>query len=267
MGKKVCLFIVDPQIDFCDPTGKLSVKGADEDMKRLAAMIRRTKRDLEECVVTLDSHRAIHIASPIFWKDKDGNHPNPFTLINIDDVAGSNPKWRATNLGYQQRSVEYVQKLKDNNRYQLCIWPEHCLIGSVGAAVYPPLFEALGVWEQQFAVVNYVTKGSNPFTEHYSVLKADVFDPEDPGTGLNTSLIKLLQEMDVVAVGGEASSHCIANSVVDVANNFGEDNIRKLIYLEDACSPVPGYEHLEKAFLDEMTKRGMKVSTTEKFLR
>jgi len=267
MGKKVCLLVVDPQVDFCDPAGKLYVKGAEQDMSRLATLIRRAKGDIEEICCTMDQHRAIHVAHPIWWKDKDGNHPAPFTLINVDDVTGPSPKWHATNAGYQQRSVEYVQKLKANGRYVLCIWPPHCLIGSFGASVYPELFKAFQEWEEQFAVVNYVTKGSNPFTEHYSAVQADIFDPEDPGTGLNTNLIKLMQEMDVIAIGGEASSHCVASTVTDIANNFGEDNVRKFVYLQDACSPVTGFESLEKGFLDAMVKRGMKVSTTDKFLR
>lgn len=280
--KKVCLLIVDPQVDFCDPgekltlkdgssmdrpTGKLYVKGAEEDMRRLADMVRRTKKDLEEIVVTLDSHRTLHIAHPIWWRDSAGEHPKPFTLLNVSDVTGPTAKWRATNQAYQQRSEEYVQKLKVNGRYVLCIWPPHCLIGSAGYQVMPVLFDALCEWEQEFAAVNYVTKGSNIFTEHYSAVKADVYDSEDPGTGLNTNLIKLMQEMDLIAIGGEASSHCVASTVRDIANNFGEDNIRKFMYLEDACSPVPGFEQFEKDFVKEMIDRGMKVTTTDKFLR
>jgi nicotinamidase/pyrazinamidase len=132
--------------------------------------------------------------------------------------------------------------------------------------VLPVLFDALCEWESQFAAVNYVTKGSNIFTEHYSAVQADVFDPEDPGTGLNTDLIKTLQDMDVIAIAGEASSHCVASTVRDIADNFGEDNVRKFLYLQDACSPVPGFEQLERDFLDDMVKRGMQVSTTDKFL-
>jgi len=266
MGKKVCLLVVDPQYDFCDPNGKLSVSGADKDMERLSKLVTRAKGDIEEIVVTLDSHRTLHIAHPIWWKDADGGHPAPFTLINEEDVVGDDPKWRATNPAYQKRSVEYVKSLKANGRYVLCIWPPHCLIGSGGYQVLPVLFDALCDWEQQFAAVNYVTKGSNIFTEHYSAVQADVFDPEDPGTGLNTDLIRTLQDMDVIAIAGEASSHCVASTVRDIADNFGEDNVRKFLYLEDACSPVTGFEGLEKAFLDDMTKRGMQVGTTDKFL-
>jgi nicotinamidase/pyrazinamidase len=270
MAKKVVLLSIDPQFDFCDPTGKLSVKGADKDMQRLAKMMTRCQGDLDEVIVTLDSHRTLHIAHPIWWEDAQGNHPNPFTLITEADVVGSNPKWKATNPGYRDRSVEYVQSLQKNGRYVLCIWPPHCLIGSDGYKVQPVLFEALCAWENaRFGAVNFVTKGSNMFTEHYSACQADVYDPEDPKTGLNTDLLGVLQDPEVALIGisGEASSHCVANTIRDIAKNFGEDNVKKFTYIEDTCSPVPGFENLATDFLNEMTGRGMKVTTSDKFLR
>ena len=266
--RKICLLCVDPQMDFTNPTGKLFVKGADKDMERLAKMIKRIKGDIEEAIVTVDQHRSLHIAHPIWWVDANGNHPNPFTLITEADVIGKNPKWKAFNPGYQQRSIEYVQALAKNNRYILNVWPPHCLISSIGATVHPDVFNALCEWENEFfAAVNYVTKGSNIFTEHYSFLLSDVFDPEDPKTGLNTDLIKTLQDFDVIAISGEASSHCVASGILDVANNFGEENIKKFVYLEDTCSPVPGFEKNAEDFVNSMTKRGMKVMTSDKFLK
>lgn len=269
-NKKVVLLTIDPQVDFCTPAGKLSVKGADKDMERLAKMVRRCKKDLDDIIVTLDSHRSIHIAHPVWWIDEKGNHPNHYTLISEDDVTGNNPKWRAYNKGFQQRSVEYVKKLKQNGRYALYIWPPHCLIGSDGYKVQPVLFEALCDWEDQFAMVNYITKGSNPYTEHYSAVCADVYDAEDAkGTGLNTDLLDLLKDPDVTMIGlaGEASSHCLKFTAEDVANNFGEDNIKKFVFLEDCASPVTGFEQQAADFVNAMTKRGMKVMTSDKFLK
>lgn len=268
MSKKVVLLTIDPQVDFCSPTGSLFVSGADKDMQRLSTMVKRIKGDLSDIVCTLDSHRTLHIAHPIWWEDAQGNHPAPFTLINEADVTGANPKWQATNPAYRQRSIEYVKTLAVNGRYVLCIWPPHCLIGSQGYAVYPELFDAFCEWENQFAAINYVTKGSNVFTEHYSALLADVFDPEDPNTGLNTNLLNLCQDPNValIAISGEAGSHCVPNTIRDIANNFGEDNIKKFRLLEDTISPVPGFEKLQEDFINEMVGRGMEVTTSDKFL-
>ena len=109
-----------------------------------------------------------------------------------------------------RRALTYVQTLAKNGRYPLCIWPPHCLIGSPGHAVMPELFAALLDWEQRFALVDYVTKGSNIWTEHYSAVQADVPDPADPGTQINTALIQTLLKADMIAVAGEAGSHCLA---------------------------------------------------------
>jgi nicotinamidase-related amidase len=263
---RVELLIIDPQIDFCDPDkGALYVKGAEQDIKRLSAMVRRVGAKLDDIHVTLDSHHLVDIAHPIFWRDTAGNHPAPFTLISAADVESG--KWTATQPGLYRRALEYVQTLEKNGRYVLCIWPPHCLIGSPGHAIMPELFAALQEWEKRFAVVDLVTKGSNIMTEHYSAIKAEVPDPEDPATQINTRLIETLQEADIIAVAGEAGSHCLANTVRDIADSFADDRaISKIVLLEDATSPVPGFEGFQDAFLAEMTARGMKRTTTTDFL-
>lgn len=265
---KVVLLSIDPQYDFCSPDGALSVPGADKDMERLAAMVGRCKKDIDDIIVTLDSHRTLHIAHPIWWSDKDGNHPAPFTLINEEDVTGSDPKWTATNPGFRSRSIEYVQELKKNNRYVLCVWPPHCLIGSRGTMVQPVLFDALCAWEAQFAAVNYVTKGSYMFTEHYSAVKADVFAPEEPSTGLNNKIIKIVAdpEVSMILISGEASSHCVAHTVKDIVSEFGEENIKKFVFLEDTSSPVPGFEKQAEDFINDMSSRGMKIDRSDNIL-
>ncbi|MCP4131362.1 MAG: hypothetical protein GY754_10315 [bacterium] len=266
MAAKIQLLIIDGQFDFCDPKGALYVPGAEEDMRRLAAMIKNGKDKIDEIRATLDSHRKLHIAHPIWWVNKDGKHPDPFTIISYDDVTGKNPEWTAYNPGFRDRSIEYVRKLKENGKYTLAIWPPHCLIGSKGHQVYPELYEAFDEWEEQFAAVDYVTKGVNMFTEHYSAVKADVEDPEDHTTLLNTDFIKKLQEADRIGIAGEALSHCVASTVTDVANEFGEENIKKFVLLEDATSPVPGFENLGLDFVSAMIKRGMQVAKTTDFL-
>jgi nicotinamidase-related amidase len=112
-----------------------------------------------------------------------------------------------------------------------------------------------------------VTKGSNLWTEHYSAVQADVPDPEDPDTQLNMRLIETLQEADEIILAGEARSHCLANTVLDIANNFGEENIKKMVLLEDGTSDVPGFENLGEDFVKEMKGRGMRISTTTDYLK
>lgn len=265
---RVELLIIDPQNDFCDPKGSLFVANANNDMELLAGMVKRVGNKLFDIHITLDTHHFVDIAHPIFWTDSQGKHPDPFTIITADDVL-NNGAWRTTNPAMQDRAGDYVKQLRDNGRYPLCIWPPHCLVGSWGYGVFPCLYEELLKWEESFAMVDYVTKGSNFWTEHYSAVQADVPDPEDPDTQLNLKeggLIDTLQKADIIALAGEARSHCLANTVRDIANNFGEENVSKMYLLEDATSDVPGFENLGNDFVSEMTNRGMKLATTVDFL-
>jgi len=264
--KKVHVLVIDPQVDFCDPAGSLYVNGADKDMERLAAMIKRLKDKIDDIHVTLDSHHFVDVAHPIMWRDSKGSNPAPFTIISKNDVVSG--VWTPAMPSLTTKMIAYLDALETSGRYPLCIWPPHCLIGSNGASVYPVLFDSLVEWEKEFAMVDYVTKGSNIYTEHYSAVLAEVPDAEDASTQINTGLINTLMEADIIAIAGEAGSHCVANTVRDIANNFNDDSyIQKLVILTDAISPVTGFEKNQDDFIAEMTKRGMQLSTTTEFLK
>jgi nicotinamidase-related amidase len=285
-AQRIDLLVIDPQNDFCDipeaelpadpaaaATGtrkaiarpSLPVAGADADLKRLAAFIDRIGRKLYDIHVTLDSHNPVDIAHPAWWVNGQGASPAPFTMISVADVKTG--LWRARNPLAQAHSLKYVEALAANGRYSLVIWPEHCLIGSWGHNVHSAVKASLDRWaREKLEVVDFVTKGSNSMTEHYSAVQAEVPDPSDPSTMLNGRLIKTLAEADLVVIAGEALSHCVANTVRDIANNFGEDNIRKLVLLTDCASSVPGFEDLGKQFVQEMISRGMQTATSRDFL-
>lgn len=296
---KTVMFIVDPQNDFCLPPGNrfglpegaLRVVGADEDMERLAQLILSAVQRIDDIHVTLDSHLPLHIAHQPMWMDANGNPPPLFTIMSeeggevfghqIDPATGN-----ATMVGTFRTikpmmftdpvtnerlpwGVHYCRTLKANGRYALCIWPMHCLIGSVGAAVYPTLFEALNEWQlKRKGFVNYVPKGSNFRTEHYSAAKADVEDQTDPGTQMNMDLVNLLADPDIeeIVTGGEALSHCVAETWRDIAKQFGQENVKKVTILTDTCSNVGGFEANGDAFLKDFVAMGARTCTTKEWL-
>ena len=267
MNTKIQLLVIDPQNDFMDiPGAALPVPGADADMKRLARFIDRVGDALHAIRVTLDSHHPVDIAHPIWWSNVAGENPAPFTTISVADVR--NGIWAARNPLVQSYSSQYVEALEVNGRYQLLIWPPHCLIGSWGHNVQADVFQALSAWgRKKLATVDFIPKGSNPKTEHYSAVQAEVPDPSDAATTLNSSLISSLQEADVLVIAGEALSHCVASTIRDIANHFDEENIRKLVLLTDCASAVPGFEKLGKDFVREMMDRGMQTAVSTEYLR
>ena len=292
----VQLIVVDPQNDFCvaddghGHKGTLVVPGGYEDMVRVAGLVRRIGPKLDDIHVTLDSHRAVGIERPRWWKRvSDGAHPAPFTalgihpdgrrVVKIDFSTGApvftDEEYTTTIPSFLHRggptgkgSFGYLQALAANGRYPHVVWTVHCVIGTWGHNVVPELSEALCEWEQeQLATVNYVTKGSNPWTEHFSAVKAEVLDPSDPGTQVNTQLIQTLEMADLIALTGEALSHCVANTGRDIAACFSDPQyVKKLVLLTDASSNVGGFNFLGDAFVQEMKAKGMQFSTTTDFL-
>ena len=269
------LLIIDPQNDFCDlPAAALPaqsaasgppvrpalpVPGGDRDMLRLAEFVHRAGDRFSAIHVTLDSHHPLHIAHPRWWIDAHGDPPAAFTTIRAADVRAL--AWRARNPQWQDRSRAYVDALEAGGRYALVIWPEHCLVGHWGHNVHGALARELDRWARdRLTTVDYVFKGSNPFTEHYSALQAEVPDPADPGTQPNRALIDALAAADAIVVAGEALSHCVASTVRDIARFLGTAKIPALTLLTDCTSSVGGFEPFGKAFLDEMTAQGMKAA-------
>lgn len=281
------LFIVDPQNDFMgnddgspysikrsdgkDLVAQLPVQGGVTDMRRLAAMIDRVGGKLDSIHTTLDSHHTMHIAHPGMWKDVNGKPPAPFSLIKADDVK--NDIWRARNPAHQKRLYKYLVALEASGTFLHCIWPPHCRIGTWGHAVQEDLESALNRWENQYmGVVNYVTKGSSVWTEHFGGLKAQVEDPTDPSTQLNWDIIKALQEADIVGFAGEALSHCVKTTVEQIADNIGAEHVNKMVLLTDCMSPVPAipgvvdFPAIGQQFLKDMQARGVRLMKSTEFL-
>ena len=258
------LLIIDPQNDFCDvepvagaPNPALPVAGGHHDMLRLARFIERAGAKIQAIHVTLDSHHPLHIAHPLWWIDRDDRAPAPFTVISAEDVRTG--KWRARNSDWQGRSRAYVEALEKGGRYTLVIWPEPCLVGHWGHNVHPAVAHQLARWGRAtLQTVDYIFKGSNPFTEHYSAVQAEVPDPADPATLVNTRLLEALGSTDMIVVAGEALSHCVANTVRDIARHLGPAQTARLTLLSDCTSSVGGFENLGADFLREMTAQGMK---------
>ena len=83
--------------------------------------------------------------------------------------------WIPKDTNYQKWVNFYAQSLENNNKVKLRIWPNHCLIGSAGHAIYQPIQDALEAWSKaKNKNINYVTKGLNPLTDMYSAIKAEV---------------------------------------------------------------------------------------------
>jgi len=265
------LLVIDPQNDFCDlpasdrPAGSapsLPVAGAHADMQRLADFIRARGGQIDAITVTLDSHQRFDIAHPGFWQTGAGAEVAPFTPITAAQVRAGH--FAPRDVAALPRTLAYLDALEAQGRYTLMVWPVHCEVGSWGHGIHADVLAACGDWQlQRQRAVRNVFKGTNPWTEHYSAIEAEVPDAADESTALNTALLRQLGQADVLLIVGEASSHCVRATTEHLVQHLPRLvtgwQPRRIVLLTDGMSPVAGFEAQHQAFLDGMHAAGAQL--------
>ncbi len=248
------LLLIDMQNDFCHPEGSLYVPGAEEDVKRVAAFIRDNAGHISHITMTQDNHQVKDISHPSFWVDEHGHYPEPLIHISADDIEKG--KWKAR--FQQEHAHQYIHELEKQGDYPHIIWPEHCLEGSFGAAGNQQVMEAVADWaREQGEFYEVVRKGTNPYTEHFGALKANVPIAGEPETQLNENLLARLRGFDHIYLAGEARTHCVAYTLRQL--NVFPDIISKITILEDGMSNIPGFEEQAEPTYKEAISKGASI--------
>ncbi len=257
-ARRVHLLLIDAQKDFCFPQGSLYVggrsgRGALDDNERLARFIYRNLARLSEITCTLDTHSPFQIFFASFWQDGDGAPLDAHRVISADDVragrARPNPELAAFVCGadgawLRRQAESYCEALELAGKYQLYLWPPHCLIGGeghnlAGVVQAARLFHAYA----RSAPNGVELKGEKPLTENYSVLAPEVLLAHD-GSALgtrNTALVERLLRADALIVAGQAASHCVKSSLEDLLDEIRARDPRlaaRVYVLRDGMSSV-----------------------------
>lgn len=289
----ICLLLIDVQNTFCIPDFELYVRGktgtgAVEDNQRLCEFIYRNLGIITKIIPTLDTHNTMQIFHPIFWVNKDGNHPIPAaTNITLSDIEAGiwqiNPVVANSitqgDYGLLEKQVfHYVKKLSLDGKYPLTIWPYHSMLGGIGHALVSSVEEAIFFHSiARQTQTQFELKGENPLTENYSILRPEVltgFD-DQPIAHKNTNLIKQLLEYDAVIIAGQAKSHCVAWTIDDLLTEINQVDstlTRKIYLLADCTSPVvvPGvvdYTEQANTAFNRFADAGMHIiQSTNEFL-
>jgi nicotinamidase-related amidase len=281
-GIRICLIAVDVQNTFCIPEFELFVAGrtgraAVDDNIRLSRFIYRHLDVVTQIYPTMDTHTAMQIFHPVFWINEAEAHPAPYSLLSVDDVrrgrwkvnpaviarlamypseasgTGLAPHVSAANSaeleGVDYRWLEryaryYVERLAESGKYQLTIWPYHAMLGGIGHALVSAVEEAIFFHAiARSSQTGFQTKGDNPLTEDYSVLRPEVMEGPDGRkiADKNFRFIQTLLDFDVVIIAGQAKSHCVAWTIDDLLTEIATVDAalaRKVYLLEDCTSPV-----------------------------
>lgn len=253
-GFQLHLLLIDVQKDFCFPEGTLYVAGrsgtaAIDDSRRIAEFIYRNLGTITEVTTTMDTHFAYQIFSPAFWQDEDGKTPAPHRVISSDEVLSGamrpNPavaKWLCNgNYGWLVRQVQfYCRELEKAGKYQLYLWPPHCLLGSAGHSLVGVVHEARMFHSFARGAQSWVeVKGGNPLTENYSILRPEVLARHDgaPLAQRNTKFLETLLRADAVVIAGQAASHCVKSSIDDLLAEIvaNDPALAKKVYIMTDC--------------------------------
>ncbi len=256
--KRLHLLLIDMQRDFSFREGSLYVggrsgRGAMDDSRRTAEFIYCNLEHISCISTTLDTHLPIQIFSRSFWEKEDGSPVTAHTVILPEDVIKGTyrPTLAAAaalggNYGWlRDYCIHYCSELAKKGKYQLNIWPEHCLLGTDGHTLVGVIQEA--AYFHAYArktQLDLQVKGANPLTENYSILSPEVLSRQDgrPIAQKNAKFIQTLLEADYVVIGGQAASHCVKSSIDDLLAEIIDakkpDLARKVYVLADCMSAV-----------------------------
>jgi len=256
-AKKNLLLVIDMQNDFMEGgIGSLGVAGSKGDVERLTRFIYNNMVHISRIALTKDTHYPFQIFHPCWWKDASGNNPTPFTTITADDVR--NGKWSPV-FGAPTKSINYVEALEKAGKKQLMIWPYHCINGHVGASFesqFMNMVEFHAVARKTKPII--IQKGFDEYSEMYGAIKAEY----DEAGFVNAPVLKLIEDNDRIFIAGEASSHCLLETTLQILENFANqsDITRKITILRDCTSAVTGCEQMaEDAFAMFAAKYGVQI--------
>ncbi|WP_224245368.1 nicotinamidase [Hyalangium gracile] len=273
---RVAAFGIDVQVAFCTPGASLFVPGAVEDTQRALRWLYANLDRVSELVFSLDTHRAFQIFHPSWWQDAGGMPPPPLTPITSADIRDG--RWRPTR--HPEESLAYCERLESSGRYILTIWPFHALLGGLSHPLVPAVYEAsLFHTLVRDTQTWFELKGEHPLTENYSVLSPEVTEVRGQKVGaFNTALFDRLMSFDRVYVFGQARSHCVLSTLMDLRQHIEKTDPSKMgriFILEDAMSSVPAppleplppsldFPRVADAAFRELQQAGMRVvKTTE----
>lgn len=268
MSMDTKLLIIDPQNDFCDLDGAaLPVAGADADMRRLARFMAAVRSRVTDLIVTLDSHASVGIERTTFWTTGTGEPVAPFTVITEADVQSG--RFRPRDPAVQAQVRDYLRALERGGRYQLMVWPVHCVVGTWGHNIHEAVAAEIATWEANaLRPALRVLKGQNPMTEQYSAVQAEVPLDDDPLTQPNQRLIERSRPTNALLfVAGEAASHCVAATMEHLFEQMSSDERRNVVILRDCMSPVAGFESAAEGFFQRARELGARVMTSEEAMR
>ena len=221
------LIIVDQQLDF-QPGGALAVADGDT----IVEAINRLAKHFTEVILTQDHHPPGHISFASSYRNRQ-----PYSTVTLDEVERGEVEL-SEGAGFALDELrEYLGEVRGNLQM---LWPDHCVIGSVGEAIEPRI-------DQRRATL-VLRKGFRPAADSYSAFREN----DDRTTGLAELL--MAKGIERVFICGLAGDYCVFYTADDGASAGLE-----AVVLEDLTRFVGVPENSKENAYQQMTRSGVKI--------
>ena len=298
-----------PPVKLSGEKPTLPVVGALNDMERIVELIESNwfKKNIKHVIITQDWHDEHHIANASIWEYWNGDTVKPYSQIYfvrekgffLNDDKNSRVMMKSIYSGIEKRMPYYHLYDKEEKNFDvpwseiyfvrngytskektLTLWPNHCIKDTAGAEIYNPIKLAIKELEKAYyhkTIHTIWKKGDLPGTEYFSALLPDdklQLVENDTLFQETQERFRILNQYDKIYVCGEAKTHCVANTVVDLKKGWSsakedEDGRFKdiefkikpsiqILLLEDMTSSIPGYDNADNAaytFLETKVKK------------
>jgi|WetSurMetagenome_2_1015567.scaffolds.fasta_scaffold71302_2 nicotinamidase/pyrazinamidase len=254
----IALINIDNQNCFASKGGSLYVPGAATSAVRAARFIDHNRDIFNVILSSFDKHGPKHIFYSMWWVDANGHHPHDLETITYGDVLKG--KWLP--LFDREWSINYVKTLGS-----FTIWPIHGTANTPESELVPVLARAI----HRHAVAHRIDpisieKGQPKRVEFYGMFGAEVEDPQDSRTRLNTMLIETIANTyDRTYWFGQEAGHCVKRSLeqyIDWCLVHNPQAISKMRYVSDCIDRLPlgpEYNKMIDDSIKSMVQNGMVV--------
>ncbi len=265
--QRILLLVIDPQNDFTlpsmrevadgEPYGSLSVPGAKGDIERLTRFTYNNFEKITQFFISLDTHYINQIFNRMMWRDQNGTPISPGTLITPADMLSGKFHFVGDR---PDKAFSCATALEKAGKGGILIWPDHTPAGTFGWNVETQLMQMI-TFHSAVRRINpiIVFKGTDPYSEMYGILEPEY----NPDEWIMQDVVDAIADFNSrtgepqgikwnkIIFAGEAGSHCLPESVGQIAKFFNWDSeiLQHFYILKDCTSPVPGFEkQMQDAF-------------------